>query len=110
MFDERKRQDPSHTTGSAACQHPLFDLGRILATPGALAVLDGLEDSVTPYLARHERGDWGDLSIDEKFLIDCALTKGQQVYSVFTLQTGDRLKFITNPMRTMTTMLLESEG
>ncbi len=38
---------------------PLF-LGRIVATPGALAILEASGADPTELLARHSSGDWGD--------------------------------------------------
>jgi hypothetical protein len=36
-------------------------LGRIVATPGALKLLQGAGEDPLRYLARHASGDWGDL-------------------------------------------------
>ena len=49
---------------------PLFPLGRIVATPGALAALERAKQPPTSFLARHAIGDWGELeqtlrSLDE---------------------------------------------
>jgi hypothetical protein len=40
---------------------PLFPLGQIVATPGALAALERAKQSPTCFLARHAIGDWGEL-------------------------------------------------
>ena len=40
---------------------PLFPLGQIVATPGALAALDRAKQTPTRFLARHAIGDWGEL-------------------------------------------------
>jgi hypothetical protein len=41
----------------------LFPLGRLVATPGALALLRsaGEEDRLPTLLERHQSGDWGDV-------------------------------------------------
>jgi len=39
----------------------LFSLGHIVATPGALAALARANQSPAFFLARHARGDWGEL-------------------------------------------------
>ena len=40
---------------------PLFPLGQIVATPGALAALERAKQPPTCFLARHAIGDWGEL-------------------------------------------------
>jgi hypothetical protein len=42
-----------HTT------RPLFPLGRIVATPGALEALQSAGQDARALLVRHARGDWG---------------------------------------------------
>ncbi len=39
----------------------LFSSGRIVATPGALALLEAANKSPSEFLSRHLRGDWGEL-------------------------------------------------
>jgi len=36
-----------------------FPLGRVVATPGALEILEKTGTSVSRLLARHQSGDWG---------------------------------------------------
>jgi len=36
----------------------LFPLGRIMATPGALEVLEASQQSPAEFLERHAKGDW----------------------------------------------------
>ena len=38
---------------------PLFDLGRVVSTPGALALLVSAGENPTRLLERHRSGDWG---------------------------------------------------
>jgi len=38
---------------------PLFNLGQLVATPGALAALEKSGQSPTDFLSRHVTGDWG---------------------------------------------------
>jgi hypothetical protein len=40
---------------------PLFDLGQLVATPGALAALEKTGQNAMEFLSRHVRGDWGEL-------------------------------------------------
>ncbi|MHB8413368.1 MAG: hypothetical protein ACYDDI_15680 [Candidatus Acidiferrales bacterium] len=40
---------------------PLFPLGQIVATPGALAALEKAGQQPHEFLARHVHGEWGDV-------------------------------------------------
>jgi hypothetical protein len=40
---------------------PFSPLGRVVATPGALKLLEDAREKPLRYLARHVSGDWGDL-------------------------------------------------
>jgi hypothetical protein len=40
---------------------PLFTLGQLVATPGALAAIGVSGDDLYTYLARHQSGDWGEI-------------------------------------------------
>jgi len=40
-------------------EQPLFPLGRLVATPGALALLMRSEQTPLEFVSRHARGDWG---------------------------------------------------
>ena len=40
---------------------PLFTLGQVVATPGALAAIGVSGDNLSTYIARHQSGDWGDI-------------------------------------------------
>jgi hypothetical protein len=45
---------------------PLFTLGRVVATPGALAAIGVSGDDLSTYLARHQSGDWGDIDAHDR--------------------------------------------
>ena len=40
---------------------PLFDLGQLVATPGALAALEKSGQSPMDFISRHVTGDWGEI-------------------------------------------------
>lgn len=86
-----------------------FRLGRVLATPGALRALDAAGDVPFTYLARHRRGDWGDVCPEDAAANDAALRDGARVLSAYTLSTGERIWLITEWDRSATTILLPSE-
>ena len=62
---------------------PLFSLGRIVATPGALESLRDAGQAPGEFLARHASGDWGDLDGEDKGLNDAALVDGSRILSAF---------------------------
>ena len=41
---------------------PLFTLGHVIATPGALAALEKVGQQPGDFLARHVTGDWGEVA------------------------------------------------
>ena len=72
----------------------LFQLGRVVATPGALAVLErhGVGSSVL--LNRHQKGDWGDLNAHDRAANEAALKDGSRILSAYMIK-GDRIWVIT---------------
>ena len=65
---------------------PRFDLGQVVATPAALATLERFGKSVLEYIARHVKGDWGDLSDEDKEANDDALLDGSRILSSYHLE------------------------
>ncbi len=63
-----------------------FELGRIYITQGATALLARAGVSHFSLLARHVKGDWGDVSTYEATSNELALLLGLGVTSVYTLQ------------------------
>ncbi len=47
-------------------KQPPFELGRVVATPGALAALEEADQRPEEFLARHVAGDWGEVSEEDK--------------------------------------------
>ena len=84
---------------------PLFPLGRVHATPGALAL--GVD--LAPYLTRHHCGDWGDLGEEDRQTNELAVGKGDQIFSCYQLGAGRRIYIITEWDRSVTTVLLPEE-
>ena len=58
-----------------------FALGAVVATPGALEALDRAGLAPAIFLARHECGDWGDLSEDDRAENEFALGKRIRIFS-----------------------------
>lgn len=85
-------------------QMSLFNLGRCVATPGALALLAERDMQPVALLARHSSGDWGDVGKDDAKANVDALKFGARIFSVY-----DGLWVITEADRASTTILLPSE-
>jgi hypothetical protein len=54
----------------------LFPLGRIVATPGALAAIGVSGDDLSTYPARHQSGDWGDIEAHDREENQLSLERG----------------------------------
>jgi hypothetical protein len=86
-----------------------FPLGRIVATPGALAALQAAEQTPHEFLARHMRKDWGDLSAEDRRENELSLREGLRLLSTYHTKLGERLWIITEADRSVSTLLLPSE-
>ena len=85
---------------------PRFPLGKIVATPGALA----LDVDLTRYLRRHHCGDWGEeLCAEDKEANEHSLKDGNRLLSCYRTPAGDRLYIITERDRSSTCILLPEE-
>ena len=90
-------------------KRPLFSLGRIVATPGALAALEEAGEQPSTFLARHAAGDWGDLSEGDRRENEFSLLHGFRLLSAYRLRTGTRIWVISEADRSATTILLPEE-
>ena len=85
-----------------------FQLGRLCATPGALAQIDHAEIAVA--VTRHAQGDWGDDLDDHDWSAnESALRDGSRLVSFFNTGSGERFLIITEWDRSVTTILLPEE-
>jgi hypothetical protein len=88
---------------------PLFDLGQLVATPGALAALEKSNQSPMEFLSRHVTGDWGEIPEEDKKENQFSLEKGFRLMSSYKTSAQDTLWVITEGSRSHTTLLLPSE-
>lgn len=86
-----------------------FPLGQLVATPGALGALQEAGQLPTDFLARHVRGDYGEVCEDDKRLNDEALVNGSRILSAYRTLLGVRLWIITEADRSSTCILLPEE-
>ncbi len=91
-----------------------FALGQVVATPGALEALAKAGQTPHDLLARHLRGDWGDLDADDAALNLSALKDESRIFGTFILNDGTKLWCITEAVgedghRASTCLLLPDE-
>lgn len=87
----------------------LFPLGRLVATPGAIALLRHAgEDLLPALLERHRTGDWGEVPPEDARENEVSVRHGFRIISSYRVD-GERLWVITERDRSATTLLLPSE-
>ena len=92
-----------------------FSLGRVVATPGALAALEDAQQSAIPFIIKHQTGDWGDVckedakSNDEAVAFEGDENKQQRVLSCYRTAKNEKIWCITEWNRSVTTLLLPEE-
>jgi len=90
-------------------RRPLFDLGQLVATPGALAALEKSGQNPMDFVSRHVTGDWGELSKEDREENRLSLQKGFRLLSSYRTSAGDQLWVITEADRSVTTLVLPEE-
>jgi hypothetical protein len=88
---------------------PLFPLGQVVATPGALAALEKAGQQPEDFLARHASGDWGELAPEDIKENEFSLQHGFRLLTAYRTSAGDRLWVITEADRSSTCILLPEE-
>jgi hypothetical protein len=88
---------------------PLFPLGQMVATPGALDALHEAGETPRSYLARHQAGDWGELDPADVKENELSLKQGFRLLSAYVLSNGAKIWIITEADRSATTILLPEE-
>ena len=121
--------DSEHSTAGAVRRVTLitntarFALGQIVATPGALALLERTGFSAVALISRHVRGDFGDCDAEDFATNELSVEQGMRVLSVYRLVDAERLTatprdkraalptvwVITEWDRSVTTLLLPEE-
>ena len=93
---------------------PAFELGQVVATPGALDALEASSQSPAEFLKRHLQLEQGVLDSEDHELNAESVKDGSRILSAFSTTTGVKLWIITeaedgNGHRSTTTLLLPSE-
>ena len=88
---------------------PKFELGQVVATPGALSALRSSGQTPTEFLCKHLNGDWGTLDGHDHKQNQIALREGGRLLSAYQTRKGDDIWIITEADRSSTCVLLPSE-
>ncbi len=86
-----------------------FELGVVVATPGALELLAATGTDHTELLKRHHGGDWGEVDAHDRRANNAALRHGTRLLSSYPVGEGQRVWIITEADRSATTILLPEE-
>jgi ubiquinone/menaquinone biosynthesis C-methylase UbiE len=90
-------------------QNVTFDLGRVEVTPAASAALSEAGVDLSVYMARHRRGDWGDVEDWARPHNAWALEYQGIIRSTYKLPDGTSLSIATACDRSYTRVILEQE-
>jgi hypothetical protein len=86
-----------------------FPLGKVVTTRGVHALITSGEFNPVPYMRRHHRCDWGDMSANDIKTNNRALRHGDRLMSVYKVNDRLTVWIITEYDRSVTTLLLPSE-
>lgn len=84
-----------------------FKLGHIVTTPNALTRLT--HNDILTAIGRHQAGDWGDVSDDDRQENELSLKEGFRLLSVYHSANGVKFWLITEADRSATTVLLPED-
>ena len=87
----------------------MFELGRIVETPGALSLLESTGKSPDEFLDTHISGDWGDVEREDDIENFRSIKHGLRIMSVYRIGEDAKIWIITEADRSSTTILLPSE-
>lgn len=90
-------------------RRPLFPLGQVVGTPGALEALENAGQSASEFLDRHVRGDWGIVDHEDQDANNLALKDGSRILSAYKLKSGVKIWVISEADRSSTCLLLPEE-
>jgi|SaaInlV_100m_DNA_2_1039680.scaffolds.fasta_scaffold140290_2 hypothetical protein len=87
----------------------MFNLGQVVATPGALAMLAGNGQTPSEFISRHHNREQGELGNEDHQANDESVKSKGQILSVFKAKDESKVWVITDPGHEVTTVLLPSE-
>jgi hypothetical protein len=84
-----------------------FRLGKIVFTPNALDRLT--QDDILLAIQRHQAGDWGDVSENDRQENELSLKQGSRLWSVYHAANGIKFWLITEANRSATSVLMPED-
>jgi hypothetical protein len=101
---QAKQGDTKHTN-----TEPLFSLGHLGMSPGALTALLALSLDPNVFIKRHVTGDWSEMEAEDQEVNRRALSVRSRVFSAYTFGANKKLWVITEADRSSTMILLPGE-
>ena len=86
-----------------------FDVGNVIVTPTASEVLKDSGLTMEKLLARHQSGDWGDVSDQVRQINELGLQRPLNLQSAYTTPAGQRVTFVTMADRSVTLVHLDQQ-
>jgi hypothetical protein len=108
----RPTRDSASPPFSVRHKLPMFSVGNVVATPGALDLLDRFALNAATILRRHMWGDFGTIGAEDRAANLAAIGNGARILSAYEVgPTGktEKLWVLTEADRSVTTLLLPSE-
>ena len=90
-------------------QNMKFEVGEIIVTPAASAVLQTHGHTHDDLLARHQAGDWGDVSSQLRLVNEQGLAESFNLQSTYEMPCGQRIAVVTNRDRSITMIHLDPQ-
>ena len=87
----------------------LFPIGQVVATHGALAVLDQYAINAMDLIKRHQSGDWGNVPPGDAEENKRSVENGWRILSSYAIGDDQNIWIITEADRSITTLLLPEE-
>ena len=81
---------------------PLFKLGKIIATQGALEALGRASQSPAEFLTKHVRGEFGEIDAFDAEANRAAIRDGSRILSSYSTRCGDVIWVLTEADRSST--------
>jgi hypothetical protein len=84
----------------------LFNIGKLVITPGAKEAFEDSQETPFDYLIKHQDGDYGVVCQEDRILNDRAIYEGTRIFSAYVLGNGEKVWLITEADRSSTCFLL----
>jgi hypothetical protein len=92
--------------------NPIFKTGQIVSTRGVFDLAGENPDFskfIQDSLSRHVKGDWGDMSAEDKTQNDFSIKNGFRLFSAYEKEGLPKIWIITEADRSVTTILFPDE-